>query len=167
MDVLRVAAKLDLPDWMIGAGFVRNKVWDHLHGYADAHRGADIDLIYFNPDSTDEQIEKQYERKLSEKMDENWSVKNQVRMHEQNGDAPYRDSEDALAHWPETPTCVAVRIGKQGKLELIAPHGIDNLVDLIVRPGPLRKDPKQALQRIESKKWLERWPKLHLDGFDE
>ena len=26
MDVLRVAEKLNLPDWIIGAGFIRNKV---------------------------------------------------------------------------------------------------------------------------------------------
>ncbi|MDP4000027.1 MAG: nucleotidyltransferase family protein [bacterium] len=164
MDVLRSASELDLPDWMIGAGFVRNKVWDHLHGYTDAHRGADIDLIYFDPDSTDEQVEKRYERKLSEKMDEDWSVTNQVRMHEEHGDAPYRDSEDALAYWPETATCVAVRIGKQGKLELIAPHGIDDLVNLVVRPGPLHTKPEEARARIAEKRWLERWPKLKVIG---
>jgi hypothetical protein len=33
MDILHIAEKLKLPDCMIGAGFVRNKVWDHLRGY--------------------------------------------------------------------------------------------------------------------------------------
>ena len=33
MDILRVAEKLNLPDWIIGAGFIRNKVWDYLQGY--------------------------------------------------------------------------------------------------------------------------------------
>jgi len=28
MDVLRAAEKLQLPDWWIGAGFLRNKIWD-------------------------------------------------------------------------------------------------------------------------------------------
>ena len=51
--VLGAAAALGLPDWMIGAGFVRNKVWDHLHGFANAEvRTADIDLIYFDPERT-------------------------------------------------------------------------------------------------------------------
>ncbi len=50
MRILRAAAALDLPEWMIGAGFVRNKVWDHLHGFANAEvQTADIDLIYFDP----------------------------------------------------------------------------------------------------------------------
>ena len=30
MSVLGEAEKLCLPDWMIGAGFLRNKVWDFL-----------------------------------------------------------------------------------------------------------------------------------------
>ncbi len=31
MNVLTEANKLNLPDWIIGAGFLRNKVWDYLH----------------------------------------------------------------------------------------------------------------------------------------
>ena len=45
MGVLRTARSLHLPDWMIGAGFVRNKVWDYLHGYENIEvPTADIDL---------------------------------------------------------------------------------------------------------------------------
>ena len=46
MDILHVAQKLNLPDWMIGAGFVRNKVWDYLHGYKNEKvLTRDIDFI--------------------------------------------------------------------------------------------------------------------------
>src|SRR5712664_2713902 len=34
MEQLRSVRTLDLPDWCIAAGFVRNRVWDHLHGIA-------------------------------------------------------------------------------------------------------------------------------------
>jgi len=48
MAVLKEADKLNLSDWMIGAGFLRNKVWDYLHNIkreiADTR---DIDLVYF------------------------------------------------------------------------------------------------------------------------
>ena len=30
METLRAAQRLGLPDWWLGAGFVRNRVWDHL-----------------------------------------------------------------------------------------------------------------------------------------
>ena len=32
MEQLRAARTLALPDWCIAAGFVRNRVWDALHG---------------------------------------------------------------------------------------------------------------------------------------
>lgn len=163
MNVLRAAREADLPDWMIGAGFVRNPVWDRLHGQEREH-STDIDLIYFDPDDTDEDTEKRYEARLQKALTTDWSVKNQARMHEKSRDAPYRNSEDALAHWVETATCVGVRLNRDGTLELIAPHGIEDLVNLVVRPGPLHASPEEAAERVKAKKWLERWPKLRLVG---
>lgn len=32
MEILKAVRTLELPDWIIGAGFVRNPIWDHLHG---------------------------------------------------------------------------------------------------------------------------------------
>jgi len=32
MKVLLSASSLNLKDWAVGAGFVRNKVWNHLSG---------------------------------------------------------------------------------------------------------------------------------------
>ena len=32
MEVLGIARSLGLKDWAIGAGFVRNKIWDYLSG---------------------------------------------------------------------------------------------------------------------------------------
>ncbi len=47
--------------------------------------------------------------------------------------------------------------------KIVAPHGIDDLVNLIVRPTPSRKgDLSIFYKRIESKKWLEKWPKLRV-----
>ena len=166
MKVLGAAKKLDLPDWMIGAGFVRNPVWNHLHGHAREH-GTDIDLIYFDSDDPNEKTEKRYEAQLRADFPADWSVKNQARMHLLHGDRPYRSSEDALAHWVETATCVGVYLTGNGELELVAPHGIDDLVNLVVRPGPLHTSPEEVRVRVRKKQWLERWPKLRLKGFDE
>ena len=41
MEQLRAVRSLDLPDWCIAAGFVRNRVWDHLHGIVPARLPAD------------------------------------------------------------------------------------------------------------------------------
>jgi len=161
MGVLRVAESLNLPDWMIGAGFVRNKVWDHLHGFKnEVVPTADIDLAYFDLTNLDEEQEKQYDRKLQGIMDIEWSCKNQARMHQIHGGEPYISSEDAISAWPETCTCVAVKF-EDGKLKLIAPHGISDLVNLIVRRSPNYRGSLESWHaRIAKKGWQNKWPKL-------
>lgn len=45
MEALSIAARLELPDWCLAAGFLRNLVWDKLHGFSSATALNDIDLI--------------------------------------------------------------------------------------------------------------------------
>nr|WP_232442200.1 nucleotidyltransferase family protein [Burkholderia ubonensis] len=40
---------MGLKSWCIGAGAIRNLVWDSLHGYVTPARPADVDLAYFDP----------------------------------------------------------------------------------------------------------------------
>src|SRR5688572_467422 len=98
MDVLRLVESLNLPDWWIGAGFVRSKVWDHLHGYKTRTPLPDIDVIYFdrtdfeqeevNKDTT--RIERKYEEKLQKLFPSvKWGVTNQARMHFFHETNPY------------------------------------------------------------------------------
>jgi uncharacterized protein len=85
-------------------------------------------------------------------------------MHTRNGDAPYHSTADAVRRWPETATAVAARIDA-GRVEILAPHGIDDLVGLIVRPTPAFRDkPEQVLNRLAAKDWLRRWPRLRVAG---
>ncbi len=163
MRVLRAAAGLDLPEWMIGAGVVRNKVWDRSHSFSNAEvQAADIDLIYFEPADVRESTEKDYDRQLRAACDVNWSAKNQARMHEVTGDEPYTSAADGLAHWVETATCVAVAL-QGGALRLIAPHGIGDLDQLIVRRSPaFTGDIGVLRKRVADKRWLEKWPQLRL-----
>ncbi|MBP6882551.1 MAG: nucleotidyltransferase family protein [Candidatus Levybacteria bacterium] len=169
MEVLQLVESLGLPDWMIGAGFARNKVWDHLHEYSKRSPLTDIDVIYFDPadfsdseassDSTRKELE--YQKILTDKMpDQNWSVTNQARMHHFHKREPYRSSEEALSEWVETATCVGVTL-RNGKPFLIAPHGVDDLVGLKLVPV-FRTDEKIRTfhQRVEKKNWLAKWPKL-------
>lgn len=173
MQVLRAARALALPDWMIGAGFVRNKVWDYLHGFLARSPYPDIDLIYFDPadpsvfepytSSTDTEDRLQA---LLPDLGVPWSVTNQARMHAAKNQQPFRSSTDALAHGVETATCIGVRLEDDDSLTVIAPCGIDDLVRLVVRLNPnyLVRNPKTAISdfndRIDRKKWRERWPKL-------
>lgn len=173
MDILEKAKKLNLPDWWIGAGFIRSKVWDVLHGYQERtpmSTFSDIDLIYFdiNDYSVSEarseitQKEKYYQEILKSKLPNiNWSVTNQARMHLLHGDKQYKSSEEALAQWVETATCIGVKLDKNSKLILSTPKGIDDLINLILRPTPNANNSINLFyERIKKKQWLIKWPKL-------
>lgn len=161
MDVLLEAEKLNLPEWMIGAGFLRNKVWDYLHGIkrvvADTN---DIDLVYLDKENISEEKDYLLSDKMSGTLGLRWEIKNQAHMHLRHDHQPYKSTAEGISHWVETATCVAVTL-KNGELEIIAPHGIDDLVNLIVRPSPTRTDNLDLFyNRIEDKQWLLKWPKL-------
>lgn len=48
IQILQAARQMDLPDWCIAAGFVRNLAWDFFNGYQVASPLQDIDLVYFD-----------------------------------------------------------------------------------------------------------------------
>lgn len=164
MHVVHSVSQLGLSDWLVGAGFIRNAVWDCLHDYPKFSSLSDIDVIFYDATRVEREHEADAERQLREMMPgQNWSVCNQARMHTRNGDQPYASSEDAMGRWLETPTCVGVRIDVNDDLSLVAPHGIDDLVNLDVRPTPsgLLK-PDEYRKRIESKNWVRTWPRLSI-----
>ena len=165
LEVLRAANTLNLPDWWICAGFVRSKVWDALHDYDVRTPLGDIDVIYFDKEKLDEEMEKDYECQLGRLMPElPWSVKNQARMHEINDLPPYLSSVDAISQFPETATALGVKLGTRGQLELTAPHGLKDLLALQVRPTPAFKQDERLMvtyrQRLASKQWTRKWPKV-------
>ncbi|MEM1187332.1 MAG: nucleotidyltransferase family protein [Pseudomonadota bacterium] len=162
MDSLRLAASLNLNDWCLAAGFIRNLVWDKLHSYAAATPLNDIDLIYFDPASDSTDTDKIIERELKMTSSLPWSVKNQARMHLRNEDAPYLSTEHAMKHWVELETAVGVRVSASGELELVAPFGVAGLFAGTVTINPARRKCSAFRNRIVSKRWLELWPGLEI-----
>ncbi len=167
MGALEAVAALGLPDAWIGAGFLRDAVWDRLHGYASRTPPGDIDAIYHDPGDLDPAAEAALETRLGAALPGlPWSVRNQARMHLKNGDPPYGSSAQALACWLETPTAVAVRLDAAGGPELLAPLGTRDLLGLMVRPTPHARKHKHRLAayraRLESKNWPAKWPRLQV-----
>src|SRR3989338_8510243 len=161
MNILHIAEKLDLPDWVIGAGFVRNKVWDYLHGYNKSGVDtADIDLVYYDPNGNVQKEDERLSEKLKKETSVDWEVVNEFYAHKWNNLPPYKSTEDALSQWPETATGIGVKL-EGGKLKLIAPHGISDLINLVVRPSPKFPDGMERVkERANEKKWTAKWPKL-------
>ena len=162
MAALSAVRDLDLPDWAVGAGFVRAAVWDAHYGYPVPTPLGDIDVVYFAPRDPSRIRERRLEQVLASSCPGlPWSVRNQARMHRRNGDRPYRDTTDAIAHWLETPTCVAVRLMADDSLRLIAPHGLGDLIRHRSRPTPTgRRKMADFMGRVRTKDWRAKWPGL-------
>ena len=167
MEILRAAKSLNLPDWWICAGFVRSKIWDVLHDFKNRTPLSDIDVVYFDGTNGDEGIEKRWEAKLRSLLpDVPWSVKNEARMHAVNQLPPYTSSADAISKFPETATALGVKLNDRDELILLAPHGLDDVLHLRVKPTPLfEKTPDLAKvyeERIAKKNWKAVWPRLKI-----
>lgn len=163
VQVLEQVRSLQLPDCWVAAGFVRNAVWDHLHGHQQSPIGSDVDVIWFDSACCDAAADRAFEdalRELEPGID--WSVKNQARMHLRNADLPYANAIDAMRFWPETATAVAVRLNEAGHCEVAAPLGLNDLFGLVLRPTPRFAQGKRALyhERLRAKAWHLRWPLL-------
>lgn len=167
MHILRTAAVLELPDWWVCAGFVRSKIWDTLHGFTDRTPLPDVDVVYFDPANPQETIEKQIEEKLRN-LDPSipWSVKNEARMHLINNMPPFTSSTDAIASFTETATALGLSLNAAGEVILTAPHGIDDAVNMVLRPTPQYAAglPRNGIyqERIAKKSWQQIWPKLKM-----
>ncbi|HGS5357410.1 nitrate reductase [Vibrio cholerae] len=162
LEALECVCQLELPQCYIAAGFVRNLVWDSLHHNVTLTPLNDIDVIFFDADCLDSDYEKLLELKLSEQMPQlNWQVKNQAKMHLQNGDNPYQSTLDAMSYWPEKETAVAVRKVENDRYECISAFGFESLFQ-----GFITHNPKRAYgtfeNRVKSKGWLAMWPNLRI-----
>ncbi|MCV6605981.1 MAG: nucleotidyltransferase family protein [Porticoccaceae bacterium] len=157
---LELVRQLNLPDCYIGAGFVRNLVWDYLHSRQLATVLNDVDVVYFDRQEKNPQQYLVYEQQLKQLMPElNWQVRNQALMHVRNGDKAYTSTLDALRYWPEKETAVAIRLTHENQIECIAAFGFDSLFQGYISYNP-KRDKEVFQQRLNAKGWLEKWPKL-------
>ncbi|AZB41959.1 nucleotidyltransferase family protein [Bacillus sp. FJAT-42376] len=164
MHTLQTVKQLRLSDWWICAGFVRSKVWDVLHGYRKKTALPDVDVIYYDPSCQEEAAEKELERRLfSLSPGIPWSVKNQARMHRKNKMNPYTDSIDAMSKFPETATAIGVTLNHDGRAVLAAPHGIEDLVKMQVKPTPYFVNTGVYRDRVTEKNWGAVWPMVIIE----
>ena len=171
MDALAHVRALRLGAWCVGAGAVRNLVWDALHGHAAPSALADIDVAHF--DAND--ISSQHDARLQQRLQAMapslpWEVTNQAGVHlwfEQHfghAVAPLASLPDAVASWPEFATCVGLWLDDDDALHLIAPHGLDDLFAMVVRRNPARVSVETYRERVATKRYAQRWPHVTVVG---
>ncbi len=159
-ECLNLASRLQLPNWCLAAGFVRNLAWDRFHNYKENTHLNDIDLIYFDSSDISEASDVAFEEKLKSNFNLPWSVKNQARMHIRNDDPPYTSTADAMSYWVEIETAIGVTKDQSGNVQFLSPFGLQHLFSGTITLNAKRPKPAAFAQRIKTKGWLKHWPKL-------
>ena len=160
MRALRAAKSLRLPDWLIAAGFVRNIIWSSI--FSNDVELNDIDLIYYCTSNVSAERDSELEQELlSLEPELPWSVKNQARMHARNMDAQYKNTLDAMAHWPEKQTAIGVMLDQDNNI--VVKHSFDLALQF---NGQINHNPAMSVnsfkERVASKGWLKIWPALEV-----
>ncbi len=164
MTALAVLARCSLPDAWIGAGAVRDVVWGVRYGRFSAADVKDIDVAFFDPCDLGRARDWSAQAALRALADLPWEATNQAAVHTWyheyfGGPAvdPLGSVHDAVATWPETATCVAVRI-RAGGIDVCAPHGLADLLGGVWRVNPVRVTPEVSMARLARQRVRARWP---------
>jgi len=169
MQVMRTMRELDLPDWMIFSGAVYQRVLNHL-GERDLDYGIkDYDVGYFDAsdisyeaeDVVIQRVARAFEPPLRDKVE----VRNQARVHlwfEKKFGEPYSPlgaSAEALSRFVSPMFAVGVRLEADDRMTIVAPFGLDDLFERVLRPNPLRRE--RSFPRIAASAQA-RWPELEV-----
>lgn len=167
MDALRAVQTLQLSSCCIGAGAVRNLVWDALSGKHEPSDLADVDVAYFDAADMSPERDQHLQRTLMAlRPDVPWEVTNQAGVHLWFADyfghpvQPVNTLAEAVATWPEYATSVGISMDEAGALDVIAPLGLDDLFSMTVRHNPKRASVANYRARIVQKKYRDRWSEV-------
>lgn len=167
MDALRAVRSLGLASWCIGAGAVRNLVWDALSGYREPSALADVDVAYFDASDLSAERDARLQAQLSTCLPAlPWEVTNQAGVHRWfescfgHAVAPLGSLDEAVASWPEYATSVGVWLDRDDRVQVIAPLGLDDLFSMTLRHNPARASLQNFKDRVAAKRYGERWPRV-------
>jgi len=168
MSALHAVARSGLPDAWIGAGAVRDVVWGARYGRFDQADVRDVDVAYFDPADLSRDRDVAARETLTELADLPWEATNQAAVHtwyhEYFGGPPveaFGSVHDAIATWPETATCAAVRLASTtSDIEVCAPHGLDDLLGGVWRVNPVRVTHEVSAARLARQRVHARWPRV-------
>jgi uncharacterized protein len=143
--VLPKIAQLNLPDWWLAGGAVRNTVWSAVFGQQCQLFIKDFDIAFFDQQG-DRQQELAAKSILNKQFPEyEFDVKNQASFGRwRAGRKIYDSTEDGIKDWLHTATAVGVSINELGQWRFFTPYGLNDLFDGVIRPTPTHINDIQA-----------------------
>lgn len=170
MSWLSDARRLELSEWCVGAGLVRNLVWDTLQGNC-FQAPEDIDLIYYELQTYKNNRQAELNKEIARISPAiKWDVTNQATVHLWYCDdmsqsyPPFKNILEGIATWPEYCTAVAISLDSSDQLSILAPYGLEDLFNFKVRWNPKRASYNTFLERARKKFSTSRWPQLRING---
>jgi hypothetical protein len=170
--VLDRAERLNLPDWYLTAGCLFQTVWNVIEGH-DAERGIrDYDLFYFDDRDLSWAAEDEVIQRAAGAFGDlaiKVEVRNEARVHlwyeEKYGIpcAPFESTEQAIDGFAATTCCVGITV-HHGCEHVYAPHGFDDLFQLVLRPNRLLAP--QHVYEAKAARWRRLWPRLTVLPWD-
>ena len=143
MQLLLSLRSLNLPEWRLVAGCLYQTVWNYLTKRPRGTGINDYDVIYFDPDRSwsaeDRVIEKV--AAATPGFPGKVEVRNQARVHlwfeDRFGAAylPLTSADESLARYASVVQAVGVRLEQDGRLDIAAPFGLDDLFTMTIRPN--------------------------------
>ena len=172
IDTLERARAMGLPDCWLVSGAIYNRVWNALCGRAAAHGIKDLDLFYYDPDTSWEAEDRMIRRAAEVFAPEPpVELRNQARVHLWYEDhfgeafAPLRSSREAIDRFACKTHAVGVRLRPDDTLEIYAPYGLGDIFALRVVPNTLLNN--RATHEAKAARQSALWPELEIIPWPE
>ena len=172
MAAFRTARDLDLPDWWLVSGALYNQVWNALTGRPELYGVKDIDLFYFDPDTSWEAEDRVIRAGAGLfAADPPVEIRNQARVHlwyEQHFGqpcAPYANAREPIAAFACLTHAVGMRLTAEDRFEVEAPYGLGHIFGFRVVPNPAR--PNRQTHEAKAARQAVLWPELTVEPWPE
>lgn len=159
------AQELALPNWRVVSGVLYNTVWNHLTGRPDGYGIKDVDIFYYDSDTSWEGEDRIIKQATGFPAMPPVEVRNQARVHLWFARhfgyeiAPVTSVEDGIDRFASTTHCVGLRV-ENGCYDFYAPYGLRSIFEMKVRPNPLQDN--KATHDAKGARQKATWPELEI-----
>jgi uncharacterized protein len=167
MRLLTILRELALPQWRLVAGCLYQTVWNILTGRPRGTGINDYDVIYFDDCDLSWDAEDAVIRRVAAATACGVGpveVRNQARVHlwfEHRFGTPYPPlaaADEAIARYASIAHAVGVRLEPNGRLDVAAPFGLDDIFAMVLRPNHTFDNAASHARKAERLKAI--WPEL-------
>lgn len=167
MHLLERLRSLELPQWRLVAGCLYQTVWNVLTDRPRATGIKDYDLIYYDPHDVSWEAEDAIIRRVANATRDcvgPVEVRNQARVHlwfATRFGCPYPpllSADESLSYYASIVHAVGVRLERDGRLDIAAPFGLDDMFAMVIRPNYRLPNATSHASKAERVKAI--WPEV-------